>query len=220
MEDELRRLLKDFGVLVHTSNLKGTANIDNQITSDLRGLLVRYTEESIRVLRAGSPIGLAALLGALANTALIYALIPHLRNIQRLKYWSDKITKLYPKPRPEEVLLECSFFELIKISQDIGILRTVGLRKRIFERILSVHGFKNVPADYFPTSDFGLVRNTLHGIKTFRNVLHPGKLLNTREAKSDDFIQGVVSQGIILMAFFTDMLLSRDFPIPPAVTMS
>lgn len=211
MEGELRNLLKNFKTLVRAAGLRSAASSSDERINEARSLLIRYTEESIRVLRAGSPIGLAALLGALANTALIYALMPHLPNIEKLSYWNDKIAPNHPKPTHQEVLFDCSFFELIKLSQDIGLLRTVGLRRRIVSRILSVHGFGNLSADFLPSSDFGLVKNALHGIKTFRNILHPGKLLDTPLARSEDFFQDVVSQGVILIAFFTELLLSRDF---------
>jgi len=217
-ENELIKMLKGYETLVLAADLK---NLDSgryrgETEHDVCNLLRRYADESSRVVKI-SPIGLAALLGALANTALIYHIIPRLQDVQMSPYWKRQIVSQpkYKVLTPEKIIFECSFFELIKIAKEIGLLETVGLRRKVLQRIVSAHGFGEPSVDFVPSSDFGTAKNTLHTVKDFRNVLHPGKLLETLDARSEDFLKKVVLQGIVLVAFLTELLMSQDFDLIP-----
>jgi hypothetical protein len=221
MEDELTGMLRDYAKLVRAADLK------NGKGHDVYYLLIRYTEESIRVIRAASPIGLAALLEALANTALIYVLTPHLQKIRRQEYWRLKVAPHLQKQNftkykdiansetslPAEILFDCTFHQLIKISHLNGLLKTTGLRKKIINRLVLILGLSEISVDSIPSQDLEFAKDTLRKIKDFRNVLHPGKLMDTADARAKDFFENVLFEGVVLITFLTEVLVSQDFSL-------
>lgn len=168
-----------------------------------------YADELNKVRKYACPLSTNILLASIVEAVLLALILQDVERAAKTQGWKTAVQLASAdswRTSKEESHPTFSFAELIQIADQMGMLKTVGVQKKV--DLLILDGLSSELRDYISLSSWDAKRNhnALHQIRDLRNAVHPLKLVNSEGPRVYEQFEETIWNGLRILLLLNVLL--------------